>query len=66
MDCITFIEVTDLYTKSKMLIRADLIFKVTEEVLNNISCSKIQYTNGKLDYVFETLEELVKLMEGDA
>ena len=54
-----FIKVTEFYSKYKMLIRADLITKMIQEVLpEGETASYILFQNGHFEYVEESINEL--------
>lgn len=53
-----FSTVHDAVTDKSMLVRVDLIQKIWESELNGKSVRVIQFTNGDIEYVHNSLEAL--------
>lgn len=53
-----FSTVQDAVTDKSMLVRVDLIQKIWESELNGKSVRVIQFTNGDIEYVYNSLEAL--------
>ena len=61
-----FIKVTDVCTQNPVLIRADMIVRIEEttQETSNGTCNirKITLDNGEVEYVFETLNQLLNMI----
>lgn len=53
-----FSTVHDAVTDKSMLVRVDLIQKIWESEFNGKDCRVIQFTNGDIEYVHNSLEAL--------
>lgn len=65
MDTIYFVQLTDAFSHEFILVRLDLIQKVEEfhsDEYDNIR--KITYTNKEYDYVADSMDSLVCILNG--